>query len=268
MGDNAVIIKRKKKGGGHGHHGGAWKVAYADFVTAMMAFFLLLWLLSSTSEDTKKGLADYFDQRIPIMRTSGGGESAFKGDSLIAKQDLAQSGPETPVAASETASEAAQVETRALREIENAFKALSGESEAADSLLSHIRTRLTPEGLVIELFEKEGEPLFDAGGARPTPTLEALVSVVASVAQLVTNDVAVTGHTDGRPIPGGPPDAAWPLSSDRAHAARRLLGAAGLPADRVASVAGRASSQPLTDDPNDPRNGRLEITLLRRHPLD
>ncbi len=280
MAENAItIIKRKKKGGGHGHHGGAWKVAYADFVTAMMAFFLLLWLLSSASDDTKKGIADYFDQRIPIIQSSGGGDGAFMGDSLIAKQDLAHSGRETPPAPAPPAGQSeggadgagqgeAEAETRALQEIESAFKALSGESEAANHMLSHIRTRLTPEGLVIELFDKDGEPLFEEGSSRPTPMFEALVSVVASVARLVTNDIALTGHTDASPDRPGQEEFGWPLSSDRAHAARRLLGASGLPARRVASVTGRAASQPIVEDPADPRNRRVEITLLRRNPLN
>jgi chemotaxis protein MotB len=277
-----IIIKRKKGGGGDGHHGGAWKVAYADFVTAMMAFFLLMWLLNATSEEQKKGLADYFDDRIPLVRQSGGGDGAFKGDSMVSNQDLARAGGGV---ATEEAGRASGkgtkdsdrsgpsdepppekvAEAKAFAALEQAFDSLSGESDVTDRMLSHVRTRTTEDGLVIDVFDTEDAPLFDPGTDRPTPTLEALASVVASVAALVKNPVAITGHTDAA-IVGGTGDAGdWRLSSDRALATRGLLVGAGLDGGRIAEVTGRAATRPLSDDPLDPRNRRIEITLLRIH---
>jgi chemotaxis protein MotB len=277
---NATIIKRKKKVVGGGHHGGAWKVAYADFVTAMMAFFLMMWLLNAVSEDTKKGLADYFDDRVPIARSSGGGQGAFRGDSLTAAQDLAHSGKGAAVLTRGKASvdadkaadpraapdpEAAR-EEQALNKIESTIASLGGESAVADRLLSHVRTRSTPEGLVIEITDSADAPLFAAGDATPTPMLRALVGVVANVAKLVTNDVAITGHTDATPFGAGD-DGNWRLSADRAQSTRRLLTEQGLDPGRVSEVTGRAATRPLTpDDPTNPKNRRVEITLLRNFP--
>jgi chemotaxis protein MotB len=286
-GNAPIIIKKVKKVQGGGHHGGAWKVAYADFVTAMMAFFLLLWLLSTTSEEQKEGIADYFDQRIPVMVNTGGGESVFNGDSVTASQSRStsgkadNSGSDNPADKSAEAAaqsdKAGEGETGAtgakdaemLEAIQQAFRALSGESEAADEMLRHIRTRVTPEGLVIDVFDVEDSPLFAPGTAQPTDKLRGLLAMVASVAELVTNAVSVTGHTDaGAPAADAADDANWPLSSDRAHAARRLMVGSGLDAGRVRSVAGRAATEPMIADAADPRNRRIEITLLRDRPAN
>jgi len=271
-----VIIKKIKKVQGGGHHGGAWKVAYADFVTAMMAFFLLMWLLNATSEDTRKGLADYFDNRIPVAQISGGGTSAFSGDSVTVKGKKAESGKEEEsrptggaagVADAQAQAEAATggeaTEARALKMIEAAFQSLSGESDAEQEMLRHIRTRVTRDGLVIDIFDTDGAPLFQRGSSTPTPMLRALVEVVASVAQLVTNDISLTGHTDAAAFDRGGDDGNWKLSADRADTARRLMTGAGLDAARIAEVSGKAATQPLAEDPLDPRNRRVEITLLR-----
>ena len=271
-----IIIKKIKKVQGGGHHGGAWKVAYADFVTAMMAFFLLMWLLNATSEDTKKGLADYFDNRIPIAQISGGGTSAFSGDSVTVKGAKAESGKEEQArptggaagvadaqAQAENATGGEATEARALAMIEAAFESLSGESDAEREMLRHIRTRVTRDGLVIDIFDTDGAPLFERGSSTPTPMLRALVEVVASVAQLVTNDVSLTGHTDAAAFSKGGDDGNWSLSSDRAHTARRLMIESGLDAGRIAEVSGKAATQPVAEDPLDPRNRRVEITLLR-----
>ncbi len=283
-----LIVKRKKVVGGEGHHGGAWKVAYADFVTAMMAFFLLMWLLNATTEDQRKGLADYFDSQVPIARMSGGGRDIFSGDSMTAAEDLAESGggvtqnsdgtasgrgemdddregearvPDPAAVASEPG---AVAEAQAFTEVEDVLASLSGESATADAVLSHVRTRQTPDGLVIDIFDREGAPLFTRGSAEPTPMLRALVDVVASVAALTTNAVSIAGHTDATPFDVGGEDGNWRLSSERAEATRRLLVGAGLEAERIAEVAGRAATEPMVDDPRDPRNRRVAITLLRK----
>ncbi|SDW89620.1 chemotaxis protein MotB [Albimonas donghaensis] len=270
-----TIIKRKKVSGGDGHHGGAWKVAYADFVTAMMAFFLLMWLLNATSEEQKQGLAEYFDPKVPIARLSGGGTGAFGGDSMMSEDTMAQNGTgaskNTPSdndkAKGETGAspDAADREgvAEAMTALDNMFRGMSGESEQANALLQHIRTRVTDEGLVIELFDTAERPLYEKGTARPTAQMRALLKMVGQVTELVTNKVAIDGHTDDRTFPGGD-YTNWELSSDRALSARRALVTAGLAEDRVARVVGKADRDPSdVEHPSGPRNRRVEIILLR-----
>lgn len=273
----ATIVKRRKVVAADGHHGGAWKVAYADFVTAMMAFFLLMWLLNATTEDQRKGLAEYFDPRIPISRVSGGGAGMLGGDAMLSEEEMAQAG--TGATSERASSErnqrgdsgVAPEQSRhdgvaeALTDVDNAFRGLSGESDLADETLRHIRTRLSDEGLVIELFDVDGEPLFGAGSARPTPRMAALLDMVGRILALAENEVAVAGHTDATPFASrGGGYGNWELSSDRAHAARRALKAAGVVPERFARVTGKADSDPaFPEDPVDPRNRRVTITLLR-----
>ena len=281
MANRPIIIKRKKGGGEHGHHGGAWKVAYADFVTAMMAFFLMMWLLNATTDDQRRGLADYFDSRIPISRVSGGGDNAFKGDSLSKAQELAEAGggvAPRPIGRSATVGEvendpkggdqaaAAAAESQQFETVQQTIQSIGGESDVADAILSHVRTRVTDEGLVIELLDSAEMPLFAPGGAEPTPMMRALAGVVAEVTRLVSNDVAIAGHV-APPSDPGAEEAAWRLSTERAQQARRLLAETGMAADRVREVAGRAGLAPRSDDPADPSNQRVEITLLRDFPL-
>ena len=279
MADGGItIIKKKKVSGGEGHHGGAWKVAYADFMTAMMAFFLLMWLLNATSEEQKKGLAEYFDPKIPIARISGGGAGAFGGDSVFSEETLAQSGQGADALASteaeqargdsgtadgadtgETPGEAADP----LEQVSKVFKGMRGESDVADGLLRHIRTRVTDEGLVIELFDTAEHPLFESGTAELTPRMTALLTMVGQVASLLENEVAIAGHTDSAPFRAAG-YGNWELSSDRAQAARRTLTGAGMPADRIARVVGKADRDlAVPDNPMDPRNRRITVTILR-----
>lgn len=164
-----IVIKKVKKVEGGGHHGGAWKVAYADFVTAMMAFFLLMWLINATTETQRKGIADYFKTTIPINRISGGGEGAMKGDSAYAKGDLAYSKTggatnDESQLAGESGDDAAQEEEATLQEVEQQLRALSGETMKLERLMRHVATRLTDEGLVVELFDLANRPC-----SRPTP---------------------------------------------------------------------------------------------------
>lgn len=275
--DNApIIIKRKKNIVGGGHHGGAWKVAYADFVTAMMAFFLLMWLLNATTEDQRKGIADYFNPSIPISRISGGGDGVFKGETLFAENTLAQNGTggeadgDEPTENDEIGAPEdlppipadPRVEDDALRDLERELEGRSGESDIGDESLRHIRTRLTDEGLVIELFDDAGDALFDSGSTTPSPRMKALIGLVAEVSAMVSNDIAIEGHTDSQPYLTGT-YGNWELSADRANASRRLLIDAGFDPARVARVAGHADRKPMTDDPLDPRNRRITVTLLR-----
>jgi chemotaxis protein MotB len=267
-----VIIKRKKGGEAHGHHGGAWKVAYADFVTAMMAFFLLMWLLNATTEKQRKGIADYFNPTIAVNRVSGGGDGAFGGDSLMSEQTLAQSGTgaasERPTAERQamgsTGEDEAAAEQTALKELESALKAVGGESMTMERLMRHVVTRLTDEGLVVELFDLPDAPLFDGSSAEPEPVLAELVAVVSEVLALAENPVAVQGFVKSYPITliNNP---VWDLSAARAQAARGLMETAGTDAQRIQRITGFADRRPVTPDPMAPRNNRLEIVLLRQH---
>ncbi|MEM6466635.1 MAG: flagellar motor protein MotB [Pseudomonadota bacterium] len=160
-----IIVKRKKVVAGDGHHGGAWKVAYADFVTAMMAFFLLMWLLNATTEEQRKGLADYFKPTIPVHRTSGGGDGPLGGDSAFAEQVMVQNGTgatrETPSSEDKArgieGSTETQDENDSLTAVDTELLSISGESDVEDTIHEHIRTVVTDEGLIIELFELPGK---------------------------------------------------------------------------------------------------------------
>jgi len=269
-----TIIKRKKVMGGEGHHGGAWKVAYADFVTAMMAFFLLMWLLNATTEQQRKGLADYFAPDVPLSRVSGGADGMFGGDAPTSLDAAATDGnPATPALVGpsgfpqsegnegDMAAEAA--DTAALLEIEDMLLGRGGESLISEEALQHVVTRLTDEGLVIEIFSLPGAPLFDDGTAEPRPVTRELVAAVAKVAAIVTNLVAVGGHVPARPVMlvNNP---VWDLSMDRADRTRHLLGEGGLGPERLERVTGHADRSPAVTDPLAVRNDRIEITLLRK----
>ena len=268
-----VIIKRKKVVQGGGHHGGAWKVAYADFVTAMMAFFMLMWLLNATTEKQRKGISDYFSPTIPINRVSGGGDGAFGGDSVMAENTLSQNG--TGAAAvkptadrqargdSQTEAAAKQAEEERLAEVQKSLLARSGESMTMERLLRHVVTRVSDEGLVIELFDLERAALFEAETATPTQTLRDLSEVLADVLLATRNDLAIGGYVRSYPMMMQE-NPVWPLSADRAQAGRKLLLSQGVQDTRFARVTGFADRKPLTPDPSVIRNNRLEVTLLRR----
>ncbi|MDA3857466.1 MAG: OmpA family protein [Roseovarius sp.] len=272
-----VIIKRKKVVAGGGHHGGAWKVAYADFVTAMMAFFLLMWLLNATTEQQRKGISDYFSPTIPINRISGGGDGAFGGDSMFAEDTLPQNGTgasqayasasqiargdiglltEGPVNAEATA------EAEAFASIEAALTGRGGESMVADTTLRHILTRVTDEGLVIELFDLADARLFEAQTTVPTPLLRDLAALIASVSDLVENNLAVAAHTRALPIMVAN-NPVWDLSSARANTMRQILEDDGIDAQRMHRVTGHADRKPVVANPMAVRNNRLEVVLLR-----
>jgi len=259
MAEPSIIIKRVKKVQGGGHHGGAWKVAYADFVTAMMAFFLLMWLLNATTEDQRKGIADYFNPSIPIAAVSGGGASALKGDSVTAEAALSKSSKDTTTNPSQVIPK--QEGQDVSDTVEAALnKAMAGE---AAELSEHISLRLTPEGLVIEVTDREGAPLFASGSANPSPALMTLSRHIADVLSNVQNGIKITGHTDSLLFKNREGYSNWDLSTERANTAGRLLLSAGKNENRIREVSGKAATQPLFDNPSDPRNRRISITILR-----
>lgn len=257
-----VLIRRKKVINGGGHHGGAWKVAYADFVTAMMAFFLLMWLLNATTEKQRKGLADYFNPTIAVSRVSGGGEGVLSGDSIMAADTLAHNGTGAPDGL-QAATAQPDSEDSELREAERKLLARFGESMVSDLLRRHVVTRLSDEGLVIELFDTDEAALFSEDNAEPMPVLQELTRIVAEVASLATNRIAVSGHVRAYPVTLRT-DPVWDLSTARAKTMRGLLVIAGLDQARMHRVTGYADRRPATVDPTAIRNNRIEVVLLRR----
>lgn len=249
-----IIIKRPKIVQGGGHHGGAWKVAYADFVTAMMAFFLLMWLLNATSEEQRKGLADYFSPSIPIAAVSGGGAGALDGEEVTRAPALTMANP-TDTTNDNLAGMPDDAMVAAMQ------AALVGEET---ELSDHISVRMSPEGLVIELTDRDSRPLFASGRADPSPILLKLTAAVAQALEEVSNSIKIVGHTDSSRYANGLQGYSnWELSSDRANAARRMIKEAGLPETRITEVSGRAATMPFVEDPLDARNRRISITLLR-----
>ena len=273
-----TIIKKKKVVSGDGHHGGAWKVAYADFVTAMMAFFMLMWLLGATTEKQRKGIADYFNPTIPVVRASGGGQGAFGGDSVYSENTLAQNGTGAGLARatearqargdtgqdnedSTAAEENALVSQDALRDIERKLLAASGESMFSELLRRHVVTRISDEGLVVELFDTEETRLFDRDG-QPAPELRSLIDQIVPVIAVVTNRIAIKGHVRAEPLVLRE-DTSWPRSTTRADSVRTLLETDAAFRNRILRVAGYADRAPSVANPMATRNGRVEIVLLR-----
>lgn len=265
-----TIIKRKKVYKGDGHHGGAWKVAYADFVTAMMAFFLLMWLLNATTEEQRKGLADYFNPSIPISRISGGGADALQGSSVFAEETYANTGtganrraPEEIQAHGHKATDdqtAKAEEQKIADDLQSLKQSLSGESR---KLSEHLLIKMSPEGIVLEITDSESTPLFPIGQSAPSETMTQIMGIVAEVFGEFDNEIKIVGHTDSRRYRNDAVYDNWNLSADRANTARRLLAAAGVPTHRIREVSGKADADPLI--PNDPeaaQNRRISITIL------
>lgn len=274
MADNElrpIIIKKKKVIAGGGHHGGAWKVAYADFVTAMMAFFMLMWLLNATTENQRKGLADYFSPSIPVARISGGGDGAFGGDSPFSEEVLAQQGTgATSLRPTEGrqalglqgSSHDAEEEAANLAEIEGSLTGAGGDSIISDLARPHIETRLTDEGLVIEVFSRPGEPIFDVDTGLPQPWFAQIAVSMADLFGTVTNGVAVEAHIAAEPLVRAT-ESGWQRTTERAQMIRALLEGGGLEVRRIARVTGHSDREPAVQPPIAPRNDRIEIILLR-----
>jgi chemotaxis protein MotB len=260
MSDNQqrpIIVKRKKVVAGGGHHGGAWKVAYADFVTAMMAFFMLMWLLNATTDKQRKGLADYFSPVAPISRESSGGSGMMGGDTLTADAIRVQAGRG---GITESAVHGTAVEQAEMEAVAAAIMGKGGESLLDEELLRHVAVRLTDEGLVIELFDVPGSPLFD--GTRARPVLREILASIAPRLQPLPNGIALNAFTAAAPVVTRDPRL-WEVSTDRAQVLRTAMPAAGISQARVVRVVGHADRRPAHPDPLSERNDRLEIVVLR-----
>jgi chemotaxis protein MotB len=274
-----IIIKRVKKGG-HAAHGGAWKIAYADFVTAMMAFFLLMWLLGSTTEGDRKGIADYFSS--PLKVGMFGGTGAGDASSLVkgGGQDLSRQTGQ--VKAGEVESPRKTINLKAFKEEQrraerNRLKELKAKIErtiqASPSLAAlggQIRLDMTAEGLRIQIVDQDKRPMFDSGSAVLKPYMRELLQDLGEVLAEVPNRLTVEGHTDAQAFPGNQRGYSnWELSADRANASRREMVAGGLPDGRVLRVQGLAASKLLEpDEPNSPLNRRISIIVMNRDAED
>lgn len=274
-----IIVKRIKRGG-HGHHGGAWKIAYADFVTAMMAFFLLMWLLGSTTEGDKKGIADFFNSplKVALMGGSGSGDSShvIKGGGV----DLSRQGGQVKSGDTEKsrktinlqAYKAAQrrAELERLQGLKNNFEGkLAGNAKLA-ALKSQIRLDMTADGLRIQIVDEQQRPMFASGSAVVQPYMRELLRLIGEVLTEVPNRLTLEGHTDAQPFSAGERGYSnWELSADRANASRRELISGGLPDDRVLRVQGLAHSS-LFDraDPLGAVNRRISIIVMNRDAED
>ena len=275
-----IIIKKVKKVAG-GHHGGAWKVAYADFVTAMMAFFLLMWLINSTSPEQKNGIADYFAPASLSASTSGAGGilagTALGETGAMQKGAVPMNSPNTPQSAQSDAStgkgalseaelESAQKEAADFQQAEMSLRqALQDLPELAE-LSRNVIVDQTPEGLRIQLIDQEGRPMFEPGSNVPNDNAKTLLRAASRVVLQLPNQIIISGHTDASPN-SDPNNSNWEISSARANSSRRVLMESGLPEDRIAQVSGKAGLDPLfPDDPFQPANRRIAITLKRAAP--
>ncbi len=246
-----IIIKKKIVKAG-GHHGGAWKVAYADFVTAMMAFFLMMWLINATSEEQKGGIADYFSPSVPMSKESAMGDGMLGGDSLLTSEDLADNENDTDFTQMQVA----------------LSEQLSGDAEPGD-LTQHLFIHMTDEGLVIEIVDIAGRSLFESGSAVPSALLRKIVGVLAPVIGQARNRVGISGHTDSSRFSASADYDNWELSSDRANVMRRLMKTVGVPGNRFVEIEGRADTDPFSTDPDAPENRRVSVTLFHssKYPL-
>jgi len=268
-----ILVKKVKVGGHAGHHGGAWKVAYADFVTAMMAFFLLMWLLGATNEDQRKGIADYFAPSVMQSEKSGGSNGVMAGRSLEEPDGVAPHArragikPAAPFQAANGARAPARADEGQLRQVESEIRRRMERDPGLKSLAGRVKFTHTPEGLRIELIDDADYSMFASGTTALDPRARALLQTVADVIGDVPNRLAIRGHTDSTPFasrrPGDPANN-WALSSARAEATRQQLATAGIPDTRFSRLEGVADTEPMiADAPQDPRNRRMSVTLLR-----
>jgi chemotaxis protein MotB len=274
-----IIVKRVKKGG-HVAHGGAWKIAYADFVTAMMAFFLLMWLLGSTTEGDKKGIADYFASPLKVAMNGGagsgdashvvkgGGEDLTRSNGQIKRGDV--DAPKKTINLAALKAEQRRAEIARLNEVKNTIEQKIQASERLKALSSQLRLDMTRDGLRIQIVDEQNRPMFASGSPVVQPYMRELLQAIGSILTEVPNLLTLEGHTDANPFQGGERGYSnWELSADRANASRRELVAGGLAENRVLRVQGLASSQPFDRaDPASPANRRISIIVMNRDAED
>jgi chemotaxis protein MotB len=290
-----IFVKKIIKKGGH--HGGAWKVAYADFVTAMMAFFLLLWLLNVTTDEQKNAISNYFDPTHPKVSEANSGAGGVLGGLSMAPQGAMATTVQpitTPPASSvnkrsssqkddntmnnnnvsRKAIEKAKAELRReeLERFKEAEKKIKDAIEANPTLKAMAKNLLvdmTPEGLRIQIVDSEGKPMFASGSATMFDYTQQLMTEVGKAVATLPNEISIRGHTDSVPYAANAKYTNWELSTDRANSSRRVLLDGGLPITRINNVVGKADTDHLKpDQPTDASNRRISIILLKQELTD
>ncbi|VWX60268.1 Motility protein MotB [Burkholderiales bacterium 8X] len=273
-----IIIKRVKKSA-HAHHGGAWKIAYADFVTAMMAFFLLMWLLGSTAKGDLQGIASYFQSPLKVEMAGGSGAGASSSIVTGGGKDLTRSTGEVsksaqntpgsksaPASAEEMRRDAARKDAKRIEALRAKMEALIEGNPKLRDFKSQIRMQVTTEGLEIQITDDQNRPMFDTGSAMVKPYMRDILREVGNALNGIENKVSLAGHTDATPYGNGDRGYGnWELSSDRANASRRELVSAGMPDDKLVRVVGLAASDLLDKKvPTAASNRRISLTVLTR----
>jgi chemotaxis protein MotB len=274
-----IIVKRIKKTTG-GHHGGAWKIAYADFVTAMMAFFLLMWLLGSSTKGELKGISDYFNTPLKVALqggsgsgdassvVKGGGQDLTRSAGAMARGDIEATRRSINLQALKAELERQEGETLAALKA-NVEAVIMANPKLAE-FRSQIRIDLMSEGLRIQIVDDQNRAMFDSGSAMVKDYMRDLLRETAQLLNNVPNRISLSGHTDSSPYGSGEKGYSnWELSADRANASRRELFAGGLKEDRIVRVVGLASSIPFEEaDPSSPVNRRIAIVVMKKGASD
>ncbi|QLF92835.1 flagellar motor protein MotB [Pseudomonas sp. ABC1] len=273
MDNNQPIIVKRVKRYAAGHHGGAWKIAFADFAIAMMAFFLVLWLLSSTTPEQRKAIAGYFQDPIgftesasPYVIDLGGTPTPAPDKTLNPTMD--SSGTATSQAGADAVDAEAlaeEIEQERLQLLLQELQDKVDENPTLEHSRDQIQFEITRDGLRIQIMDAENRPMFALGSAQLQPYFEDLLLAMADTIKAVPNKISISGHTDAKPYSGASNFGNWELSASRANAARRTLVTAGYPEAQVARVVGYASSVLLdAENPYNPVNRRIDILVLTR----
>ncbi len=275
-----IIIKRVKKGG-HAVHGGAWKIAYADFVTAMMAFFLLMWLLGSTTEGDKKGIADYFASPLKLALLAsgsgagdaahvvkGGGQDLTRSTGQVKRGDI--EAKRDTINLHQLKAEQIRAEVARLESLQKKVtEALAADPELK-AMASQMLLEMTHDGLRIQIIDQDQRPMFASGSATVQPYMRNLLRAIGRLLGEVPNRLTLEGHTDALPFGSGERGYSnWELSADRANASRRELITGGLPDEQVLRIQGLAASNPFDrKNPTAPANRRISIIVMTREAED
>ncbi len=267
-----VIVKKVYEAAHGGHHGGAWKVAYADFVTAMMAFFLLMWLLGATTEKQRKALADYFAPTLVTQKQdSGGGSGFFGGDSIVSVDKYPNRAGQTgtrsmtiPRDATGGPKEASGIGKDRVKfeQLKQSLAAKLSQNKELKRLARHIRFTETEQGLRIDMVDEADFSMFLSGTNILTPDAAQLLGQVGSAIRELPNGIIIRGHTDAAAFTASLGANNWQLSADRAEMTRMVLARKGVEANRILRIEGVADREPyVAQDKYDPRNRRMSITL-------
>ena len=262
MSDQPIIIRRKKAAR-HAHHGGAWKIAFADFMTALMALFLVLWVLSNASNKDKEAIAEYFCTPLVVAMSKGdrssSSNSAIPGGGPDARFSEGERALQTP-----RPSRFSEDERRHLESLKQRLDNAVDHDPQLRELKQQIAIELSPEGLRVQLLDTDKRPMFELGSANVAPYLRKLLRTFAPVLNELPNRIQISGHTDSHPYPGGDTGYNnWDLSADRAKASRQELVAGGLDSDKLLRVSGMADRIRFHGaGPYDAANRRIEIIVL------